>query len=401
MRKLNLTKNKTVLLLSSLAGLALALSAALFYTASGSVSGSPDTSRELRAPSAHPAEFPPTDAAAFDGSVDPGQLLRDYSEWAQYPPNSRPLAASHIDVIEYRHIRAPMQAMPTKQNGEIVAGDYSCLLQPKTHSLVGDEQMHIFLSCARTGERELQLIEVQNLRLEARAGDRRFSPVVPTYNDDGEQGDVLANDRIVTFEFRPQASDWADMYLTVNFKIAGDASGTVHSLATHFFSSPVAPARFTGNIREEIRNESLVLSVELQVERAGNYTIEGNLMSENGEALAFARADANLKTGTQQMELQYYGKILRDRNIAGPYRLEGLRGSLNTDVIQPEMLARPPAEVAAFLKNVQDDRPKRMLIPYYEKSYSTRNYEPELFTDAVYTSPEKERRLSELRALTE
>ena len=76
-----------------------------------------------------------------------------------------------------------------------------------------------------------------------------------------------------------------------------------------------------------------------------------------------------------------------------------MRGSLNTDVIQPEMLSRPPAEVQKFLRSIRDDRPKRMVMPYYSKSYVTKEYDLALFTEEEYSSPAKDRRLSELQAL--
>ena len=88
------------------------------------------------------------------------------------------------------------------------------------------------------------------------------------------------------------------MHLTVNFENEGDESGAKHSLSTHFFSSPVAPARFTGAFREEFREGSLFIAAEVAVTKPGNYTIEANLMDARDEPVAFARADAaNLKSG--------------------------------------------------------------------------------------------------------
>ncbi len=183
----------------------------------------------------------------------------------------------------------------------------------------------------------------------------------------------------------------------------GDDAAAEHSLSTHFFSSPVAPAQFTGLFREELRDGSLMIAAEVEVQQAGTYTIEGNLLTaggdEAGEPVAFARAEAKLKTGRHFVELEYFGKVLHDRNLNGPYLLVGLRGSLNTAVIQPEMLAKSPEEVARFLKTVRDDRPKRAVIPYHAKSYKTAKYRASSFSGAVYSSAQKEQRLAQLRAL--
>ena len=367
-------------------------------TAPGELGSSPDSDREGGDQGFYNDNTDPS-SAGFDGSVDKEQLIRDYRDWAKYPPDSRPLLPSHRDVLEYRRIPVAMQKMPVNIDGELKTSDYSCLLQPENHTITEGEHMRVFLSCHKTGEQKKREIRIADYRLEARAGERKFSPIAPTVSDDGLNGDATAKDRVFTFEFRPRASDWADMHLTVNFEIPGDESGAKHSLTTHFFSSPVAPARFTGEFREEFRGGSLIVAAEVEVKKPGNYTIEANLMAANEEPVAFARKDASLKSGRHFVELEYYGRVLRDRDLLGPYRLVGLRGSLNTDVIQPEMLSRPPAEVQKFLRNIRDDRPKRMVIPYFKKAYTTREYDLALFTDEEYTSPAKERRLSELQAL--
>ncbi|MCR9145114.1 MAG: hypothetical protein NXI24_22950 [bacterium] len=401
------SSNHTKSILIGSAALAVALIAGLLYlmSAPGNSQGGDFADGSAAAP--HTGEAGVYDGRfendgsenGFDGSVDKQQLIRDYKDWAKYPPNSRPLLPSHRDQIEYRRIPVAMQKMPVKIDGELKPSDYSCLLQPEKHTITEGEAMRVFLSCHKTGEQSKREIRVADYRIEARAGERKFAPVKPTVNDAGLNGDAVAGDRVQTFEFRPRSSDWADMHLTVNFEIEGDESGAKHSLRTHFFASPVAPARFTGNFREEFREGSLIVLAEVEVEKPGNYTIQANLMTTSDEPVAFARNDANLKSGRHFVELEYYGKILRDRDLAGPYRLVGLRGSLNTDVIQPEMLARPPAEVQKFLRNIRDDRPKRMVIPYYTKAYTTKEYDLALFTEAEYTSPAKERRLTELQAL--
>ncbi len=398
------SSNQTKYLLVVSSGVAVALVAGLLYLMGGDgtqefgdASGADD--RRQGESGFYNDSLDPSEAG-FDGSVDKAQLIRDYKDWAKYPPNSRPLLPSHLDVIEYRQIPVAMQKMPVKIDGELKASDYSCLLQPENHTITEGERMRVFLSCHKTGEQQKRGVRIADYRLEARAGERRFTPITPTVNDSGENGDSVAGDKIQTFEFRPRQSDWADMHLTVNFEIEGDQSGAKHSLSTHFFSSPVAPARFTGEFREEFREGSLFIAAEVAVTKPGNYTIEANLMDSRDEPVGFARADAaSLKSGRHFVELQYYGKVLRDRDLEGPYRLVGLRGSLNTDVIQPEMLSRPPAEVQKFLRNIRDDRPKRMVMPYYLKPYVTKDYDLALFTEDDYTSPAKERRLSELQAL--
>ncbi|MCE9599704.1 MAG: hypothetical protein K8S54_17225 [Spirochaetia bacterium] len=330
--------------------------------------------------------------------VDAEQLVADYRVWAQYPPNSRPLLESHQDVIDYKKIQTASQRMPVKVGVEFKDSGYSCLLDPKTHSVFQDEYMHIYLFCSRHGSREREPLRIQEVRLVGVSGDRKILPPPPTIKDDGTSGDQVAGDSIYTIEFRPRKEDWADMNLTVNFQIVSDGTLFTHSLATHFFSSPQTPARFTGQLSDKEQDGSLVVTVELTVLTAGNYTIEANLM-HGTDPIGYARKDAKLAVGKQTVELLYYGKILRDREFEGPYEVLGLRGSLSTDVIQPEDLARSPAEVERFLANIRSDRPNRMLIPYFDKTYKTAPYRLEQFSDREYNSPEKEQRIADLTSL--
>lgn len=326
------------------------------------------------------------------------RLIDDYREWARYPPNSRPLLPEHSDVIDFRRIDVPPQRMPRKDGEKFRDSGFSCQLQPQRHSLTEGESMLVFLSCMKTGRPEREVIRIQNVRLEGSAGQRKFTLPEAAFSDGGKNGDEAAGDGIYTLQFSPRASDWADVYVTVNFLIESDPSTFLHSMAAHFFSSPVAPARFTGQMRERLVDGSLVISVELNVEKPGTYTIEGNLMKED-VPLAYAREDARLPAGKAWVDLLYYGKVLRDREQPGPFRLTGLRGSLNTDVIQPEILSRPPREVEAFLKNVQSNQPNRMLIPYASAQYETARYTLAEFTNQEYDSPEKQKRVEDLMAL--
>jgi len=331
-------------------------------------------------------------------SVSVERLIDDYREWAQYPPNSRPLLPEHVDVLDYRKIAAPPQRMPRRDGDSFRDSGFSCQLQPERHSLTEGEEMRVFLSCMKTGQPERQSVRIKEVKLEASAGDKKFRLPQAAFSDAGDKGDDASGDSVYTMVFRPRASDWADVYVTVNFWIEADQSGFQHSLSTHFFSSPVAPARFTGQFREKLVEGSLVVSVEVNALKPGSYTLEANLMK--GEVpVGYARQDAELPIGKSWVDLLYYGKVIRDREQAGPFELAGLRGALSTDVIQPAMLSRSPAEVEAFLASIRSEHPNRMLIPYLDSAYKTSAYSLSDFTSREYDSPEKQQRMDDLLAL--
>ena len=133
--------------------------------------------------------------------------------------SSRPLLPEHVDVLDYRKIAAPPQRMPRRDGDSFRDSGFSCQLQPERHSLTEGEEMRVFLSCMKTGQPERQSVRIKEVRLEASAGDNKFRLPQAAFSDAGDKGDDAAGDSIYTMIFRPRASDWADVYVTVNFSI--------------------------------------------------------------------------------------------------------------------------------------------------------------------------------------
>ncbi len=336
---------------------------------------------------------------ANDFSVDIEQVIQDYSEWSIYPPDSRPLKTSHVDVLEPRVIPVSVQEMPVLESGKIKKSGYSCHMQPEYHTVVEGQNLRIFLSCYITGTDKKQKISIETTKLEGRAGKNLFYPPNLSGNDSGFEGDKSAGDLIYTFLFRPRTTDWGDMSFTVQFFINGESSKNKHSLTHHFFSSPIAPAKFTGKFSDRIEDGSMFVDVELQVIEPGNYTIEANLMTDTGEPVGYARKDKKLNGGKQIVTLEYFGKVIVSARESGPYQLTNIRGILNTDVIQEDLLTKSPAEVDKLLNKIVDDRPKHKTIPYFEGVYATNAYNLNEFSDREYDSPEKRQRIADLKML--
>ncbi|MEQ9365651.1 MAG: hypothetical protein RIF32_15510 [Leptospirales bacterium] len=418
-----------------LGGLAVLLAlgiAAFLALAPASEGGLADYQRDLELSATDPT-LSLTERAAADPeglhSVDLEELLEDYTRWAQYPPNSRPLRPEHVDVLEHHWINIPSRTMTiTNAKGEVENTGIECRLQPTRHSITENETLSIALYCQDAANETLSGLKIRSHSLTRSAADRQ-TPVGAekiTVNDAGKQGDERAADNIYTFQFTPDRDDWGDMYLETSFNIAGRPAGETHTMRTHFFSSPTAPAKFTGNFREGVRDGSLIISVEVLVENEGRYTIEANLFAADSEAnsnsdlvagaesrnatrdlhtereeipVGFARADARLTRGLQWVELEYFGKVLHDSNQNGPYIMRGLRGAQDTGPIDPERLDGDPAEVEAYLASINQDQPDRKQLPYYTSGYLTRPYDLNEFSRAEYDSPAKRDRIATIKDL--
>ena len=331
---------------------------------------------------------------SLQGGVAPEELLADYKKWSVYPPNSRPLKPNHIDVLNHRMIEVPPQNMPIVKDGNILNSGYACRLQPLTHTVTEGGTMETLFYCqggeGDSVDRSRTGVKIHSYRLTRFQGETEWETA-------GLELEKKSNNEYL-FRFKPKTSDWGDMELKVQFEIPGDKSEYRHSLRTHFFSSPVAPARFLTVADERIEKGALVITVELDVKKPGNYTIEANLHAGEGP-VAFARQDATLRAGRNRVELTYFGKIFHDRALSGPYTLKGLRGRRDNDAVDYTKLSGSVEDVNKYLARQNSNEPEREVIPDWQDEYTTEAYRLEVFSPAEYDSPLKQKQIAEYRAL--
>lgn len=88
-------------------------------------------------------------------------MLEQYTEWAQYPPHSRPISSLNDDIIHPFTIginAITMVDSPTEKEGN----GYRCHLQPKEWAVIGlGNDMFIKLEC-RDSSNELVKVNVVN-----------------------------------------------------------------------------------------------------------------------------------------------------------------------------------------------------------------------------------------------
>ena len=320
-------------------------------------------------------------------------------------------------MLEYHWIDIPARPMLiTKDDGSVKNTGVECRLQPQQSNITQGESMIAVLYCQNAEKERMNSIRIRSYTLTHSMDDRHREITTEriSVNDEGKQGDERAGDGFHTFQFTPAENDWGDMVLKTEFEIDGRPADEIHSMSTHFFSTPTAPAKFTGNFREGIRDGSLIISVEMLVESAGRYTIEGNLFKADPQIAAqteaigtetdevpvgYARADARLGRGLQWVELTYFGKVLHDQNQPGPYVLRGVRGIQDTGPVDPDRLDGTPEEVEKYLSSLHQDAPDRRQLPYWTGRYVTQPYDLSEFSRAEYDSPAKRERIATIEGL--
>lgn len=133
---------------------------------------------------------------------------------------------------------------------------------------------------------------------------------------------------------------------------------------------------------DRVAGGSLEVDIDVRVHHLAPTLIQAVLYDGAGvhPVATFERSFLPEKTGPQTVTLEFFGKALRDAGVSGPFRLKGLHG----------LVQRPGAEPAELFWSHPDDPP-----------IVTRAYAASQFSDAPWSSPDKERMVARYRELIE
>jgi hypothetical protein len=131
-------------------------------------------------------------------------------------------------------------------------------------------------------------------------------------------------------------------------------------------------------VTDSIRNGSLVVTLTVQAYEDGVYTFYGDLMAQDGETpIAFSQMSYPLKAGRGTADLMFFGKVIHDQGISGPYVIRDLhglrRGGLGENGIywdEPRRYTTKPYKVWDFSAADWDSDEKRERIKRFENVIS-------------------------------
>jgi hypothetical protein len=183
------------------------------------------------------------------------------------------------------------------------------------------------------------------------------------YNDDGVGGDAEAGDRLYTAVFTPPPQPIEALAVSYLVTVAARTTDDDERLAATSFVYSTPHAHLTGNFRDAGVDGSLAVDAEVEVLRPGRFHLEGTLYSGDGsQPLAWSQTAAELGPGRHWLSLSYYGLILSEKAVDGPYLLRWIALSTTT--------AMPNAK-------------NRLL----ENAWVTRAYGASSFTDRPFGDP--------------
>jgi hypothetical protein len=291
--------------------------------------------------------------------------VRRFLEATPYPATSGRLTRDHEDLLHPNRRHERPRPIPDTV-GHDPAQVVTWLFSADRWSYTGPAVVHSWLE-VRQGGRSLDVeIESASAVREGRGG-AEGARVPLDFRREGER-----------FEADLPLHLFADHHGSILLELRFEyAPGKLHEDALRIFHTPAdrIPAELTGRTRDFVRDESLVVAVDVDVAREGFYRFDANLYGPDGEPVAFAAWKGELSPGLQSVDLEVYGKVLRDAGVPGPYTVEQIRGYQFLDGQYPDY---------AYLSDLPS-------------SHETAPYPLDPFTDQIYVDAHRAQ-LAELLA---
>ncbi|MCC6994702.1 MAG: hypothetical protein IT370_08845 [Deltaproteobacteria bacterium] len=298
-------------------------------------------------------------------------VLDTYVTQAQYPFDSRPISEKPDLLLPYRGV--PMQ-VPLRGADGTVALAGALELRQDRFNVVGDEGVHLFLSCAQAGNGEPCAVAMAEARVASAEQAARFPGVPVAFADNGLDGDAVASDGIFTTHLVPARQGFTGYHGYIETGLQVRLEGKLFAASFMILYTPVPPARFTGKVRERLAAGSLDLMVELDVHKPGHYLVHGRVDDALGRSFAFLAFNDQLEAGLREVPLQLFGKLVLDQNAQAPFTLRDIDGHL-------------------LLEDADPDR--ELMLTLAGAVHRTAAYPRSSFSEAVWDSEEKQRYVTE------
>lgn len=304
--------------------------------------------------------------ALWQGRLERARMALDgYRTAAQYPHESRP-AAEHADqlrpfepIAEDRALRMP--------GGSATQGVHLKTTQERVFAS-GSESSRITLKLTDDNGRTLPLRVTRAVQKEVTAPGRTAVTAeyaMPIRNDDGLLSAVM----------QPATQGFATFAGTVRLELMLDYAGQPGFIYFDLVYSPETAATWLPGVREASSAAGIDFFLKAQVIVPGRYVVSARVDDANGKPLALALFNDEVKAGAAEFRLPVFGKLLRDQQPAFPLVLR---------------------DVEAFLLK-PDAFPDRVMLPRRAGAvHSSKSYPLASFSDAEWSSEERDRYLTEL-----
>lgn len=291
--------------------------------------------------------------------------LDAYRQQTRYPHESRPIA-EHPDQV---HPFAPIQeSLPLRFPGTKAAVPNVRILTTQDRVFMsGDEAVKVSVTAQDDTGRTLPLLITRAVAFDL--PDPRQVAGRPQL-----ALDFSASEGVHAAQFQPSRTAFADFAGTLRLQVTLSQDGRQGVVNFDVVYQPLVPAEW-GAITERVADGSLDFLVGLNVKRPGRYVVSARVDDASGQPFALVSFNEELGAGAQTARLRVFGKLLRDAAPAMPLRLRDLQGFLL----------------------LPDRFPDRAMLPRREGVvHRSASHALKAFSDAEWTSEERERYLAEL-----
>lgn len=291
--------------------------------------------------------------------------LDTYRQQTRYPHESRPLAEHPDQVHPFDPVR---ESLPLRFPGTkaAVPGVRIVTTQDRVF-MSGDEAVKVSVAAQDDAGKALPLLVTRAVAFDL--PDPRQAAGRPQL-----ALDFTGSDGLYSAVFQPSRTAFADFAGTLRLQVTLSQDGRQGVVNFDVVYQPLVPAEW-GGITERVVDGSLDFNVALTVRQPGRYVVTGRVDDARGQPFALVSFNEELGAGEQAARLRVFGKLLRDAAPAMPLRLRDLQGFLLLPDRFPDraMLARREGVV-----------------------HSSASYAAKAFSDAEWTSEERDRYLAEL-----
>jgi len=265
--------------------------------------------------------------------------LEGYRKATRYPFNSRP-AAENADQL---YPNRPVTEDRPLNNGSDEADPEIHILTSQSRVFVASGEDVVFTIAARDRDGNRLPLDVLSARATGLPNSATASPqsVALAFNDQGQAGDAQASDGTQSATLLPAQTALSAFDGTIRVELAfraGERTGQ------HFFDvvySPQAPAVWAGAFKDSLEAGSLVLRVPVEVRQAGRYVINARIDDASGHPFALATFNDELQSGTQEVALTVFGKLIRDAKPGFPLTVRDVDGYLLREQGHPDRALMP------------------------------------------------------------
>lgn len=300
------------------------------------------------------------------------QVYTSYRDATRYPPDSNPLLEHPDQVRPFDPVTEVNVARDA--SGKPIKGLHLRTTQDRV--FMGGNESVVFTIAALNDQNEPIALVISDAA--AQSIPDTSAPITPiqtsvSFNDNGTDGDAVAFDGTYSAHLTPSTQGFATRAGTIRVLAQVSANGEHGVVQFDVIYTPDVPATWLG-VRDAVEGGSLSFYLKIQAKMAGQYVASARVFDANNTPLALLQFNDTVAVGTQELKMQLFGALIRDKAPTFPLRLVDVDGFLLRPDTFPDrlMMARRPGVV-----------------------YTTGNYAISRFSSAEWTSEERERYLKE------